>query len=158
MGATRKTGIWLAKPTAPSSSPEPVRRYTSHDWATVCIHVPIREMSCPLKKSWKLRWRSARPAACQLSFAAGGVCPDFFCLVLDGNLSFQPRSVIWMICGTSGTQYIVRFKNGPKRRQFSRETPCSFRRDSGTSTPPSSVMFGILDEVVTSLSAGSELQ
>jgi hypothetical protein len=27
--------------------------------------VPIKEMSCPLKKSWKLRWRNARPAACQ---------------------------------------------------------------------------------------------
>jgi hypothetical protein len=27
--------------------------------------VPIREISCPLKKSWKLRWRSARHAACQ---------------------------------------------------------------------------------------------
>jgi hypothetical protein len=26
----------------------------------VCIHVPISEMSCPLKKSWKLRWRNAR--------------------------------------------------------------------------------------------------
>ena len=37
-------------------------RYTSQDWATLCIQVPIREMSCPLKKSWKLRWRMERRA------------------------------------------------------------------------------------------------
>src|SRR5439155_14221934 len=37
-------------------------RYTSQDCATLCIHVPIREMSCPLKNSRKLRWRSDRKA------------------------------------------------------------------------------------------------
>src|SRR5580693_599822 len=64
-GANRNTGTWLANPTDPSSRAEPVSRYTSHDCATLCIQVPISEISCPLKKSWKLRWRSARPAACQ---------------------------------------------------------------------------------------------
>jgi len=29
----------------------------------LCIQVPISEMSWPLKKSWKLRWRSARRVA-----------------------------------------------------------------------------------------------
>ncbi len=29
----------------------------------LCIQVPISEMSCPLKKSWKLRWRNARKVA-----------------------------------------------------------------------------------------------
>ena len=38
-------GIWLAKPTVPSRTAEPVSRYTSHDWATVCIHVPMSETS-----------------------------------------------------------------------------------------------------------------
>ncbi len=70
IGATRKTGIWLENPTAPSSNPEPVSLYTSQDCATVCIHVPISEINCPLKKSWKLRCRRARPAACQRPPAA----------------------------------------------------------------------------------------
>lgn len=26
----------------------------------LCIQVPINEISCPLKKSWKFRWRNAR--------------------------------------------------------------------------------------------------
>jgi hypothetical protein len=29
----------------------------------LCIHVPISEINCPLKKSWKLRWRKARKVA-----------------------------------------------------------------------------------------------
>jgi len=44
----------------PSSADEPVSRYTSHDCATFCIHVPISEMSWPAKNNWKLRCRSAR--------------------------------------------------------------------------------------------------
>src|SRR5450631_487850 len=62
-GDAKKTGNWLAKPTEPSKSDDPVILYTSQDCATVCIQVPIREMSCPLKNSWKLRWRMARRAA-----------------------------------------------------------------------------------------------
>ena len=50
-GASRKTGIWLANPTVPRSKAEPVSRYTSHDCATVCIQVPISEISWPVKKS-----------------------------------------------------------------------------------------------------------
>src|SRR6266576_1861367 len=60
MGANRNTGIWLANPTAPSRSDDPVSLYTSQDCATVCIQVPISEISCPEKKSWKLRCLSAR--------------------------------------------------------------------------------------------------
>jgi hypothetical protein len=60
IGASRKTGIWLANPTRPSSIVEPVSEYTSHDCATDCIHVPISEMSWPPKKSRKLRCLSAR--------------------------------------------------------------------------------------------------
>jgi len=42
----------------------------------VCIQVPIREMSCPLKKSWKLRWRKARRVAgSHTAFCAD--CPEF---------------------------------------------------------------------------------
>ena len=35
-------------------------RYTSQDCAILCIQVPISEISCPPKKSWKLRCLSAR--------------------------------------------------------------------------------------------------
>src|ERR1700691_2129838 len=59
-GATRKVGIWPAKLTVPSSSAEPVSRYTSHDVAMRVIQVPISEMVWPPKKSLKLRCRSAR--------------------------------------------------------------------------------------------------
>ncbi len=59
-GATRNVGIWPAKLTVPSSSAEPVSRYTSHDVAMRVIQVPISEMVCPPKKSLKLRCRSAR--------------------------------------------------------------------------------------------------
>ena len=64
-GERRKIGICEANPTIPSSSDDPVSRYTSHDCAIVCIQVPISEINWPLKKSWKLRCRSARPATCQ---------------------------------------------------------------------------------------------
>src|ERR1035438_9131972 len=63
IGAMMNTGIWLAKPTVPSSNAEPVMRYTSQDWATVCIQVPISEMAWPAKNSWKLRCRKARTAS-----------------------------------------------------------------------------------------------
>src|ERR1700722_10146273 len=59
-GATRNVGIWPAKLTVPSSSAEPVSRYTSHDVAMRVIQVPISEMVWPPKKSLKLRCRSAR--------------------------------------------------------------------------------------------------
>jgi hypothetical protein len=39
----------------------------------------MSEISCPLKKSWKLRCRSALPAACQRDPALGaasGLLPD----------------------------------------------------------------------------------
>lgn len=62
-GAIRNTGICAANPTAPSRREEPVSLYTSHDWAMTCIQVPISEISCPPKKSWKLRCRKARKAA-----------------------------------------------------------------------------------------------
>src|SRR5271154_1738379 len=62
-GATRKTGNWLAKPTDPSNRDDPVKRYTNQACATVCIQVPVSEISCPVKKSWKLRWRIARSVA-----------------------------------------------------------------------------------------------
>ena len=49
-GASRNTGIWPQNPTSPSSTVEPVSRYTSHDWATDCIQVPTSDTSCPEKK------------------------------------------------------------------------------------------------------------
>ena len=64
-GATRNTGNWLANPTDPNSNGEPVIRYTSHDCATVCIHVPTSEINWPQKKSWKFRCFSARMPALQ---------------------------------------------------------------------------------------------
>src|SRR5579862_6695095 len=63
MGDNRNTGIWLAKFTDPSSADEPVSRYTRQDCATVCIHVPIREMSWPKKNRRKFRCRRARTVA-----------------------------------------------------------------------------------------------
>ena len=83
IGATRNTGIWLAKPTDPSSKPEPVILYTSHDCATVCIQVPIREISCPPKKSWKFRWRRARPAGCQREPPPLGLAESFWMAVFE---------------------------------------------------------------------------
>src|ERR1043165_8122643 len=44
----------------PNHHAEWVRRYTSQASPAVCIQVPVSETSCPLKKSWKLRWRRAR--------------------------------------------------------------------------------------------------
>jgi len=79
-GAVRKTGIWLANPTEPSNSEDPVSRYTSQASAMLCIHVPMSEMSCPLKKSWKLRWRRARNVVVKLRFrscALGGAASSF---------------------------------------------------------------------------------
>src|ERR1700752_1134908 len=96
MGATRNTGIWLANPTDPSSSQDPVNRFTSQDWPTVCIQVPIKEISCPLKKSWKLRCRRARPAACQRNVPASELFwmelleSATFHLADDAVLSFAP--------------------------------------------------------------------
>jgi len=51
---------------------EPVNRYTSQAWAMFCIQVPMREISWPLKKSWKLRWRSARKVTESLVVQNGG--------------------------------------------------------------------------------------
>ena len=59
-GANRNVGICPAKLTVPSSSADPVSRYTSHAVATRVIHVPISEIVCPPKNSRKLRCRSAR--------------------------------------------------------------------------------------------------
>jgi len=53
--------------------------------------VPIREINCPLKKSWKLRCRNARPAACQRSLGLSGAGP----LVAD--------TLSWMGTFDSGT-------------------------------------------------------
>ena len=72
MGATRNTGIWLAKPTVPSNSVDPVMRYTSHDWATVCIQVPTSEINWPAKNNWKLRCRRARTAVATLDRGEAG--------------------------------------------------------------------------------------
>ena len=41
---------WAAA-TTPSHSGSLVSCSTSHAWATVCIHVPIREMPWPVKNS-----------------------------------------------------------------------------------------------------------
>src|ERR1700691_6147663 len=61
-GATRKVGIWPAKLTVPSSSAEPVSRYTSHDVAMRVIQVPMSEIVWPPKNSRKLRCRNERHA------------------------------------------------------------------------------------------------
>src|SRR5271170_5865984 len=46
-------------------------RYTSQAWATFCIHVPIKEIIWPLKKSWKLRWRRERTMSRKRERAGG---------------------------------------------------------------------------------------
>jgi len=74
-GENKKTGNWLANPTDPSRSEDPVRRYTSHACATFCIQVPTRDMSCPPEKSWKFRCLRARRVTGkprELDFAAVG--------------------------------------------------------------------------------------
>jgi len=73
MGDKRKIGICEQKPTAPNKSDDPVSLYTSQDCATFCIQVPISEISCPLKKSWKLRCRSERNATASLDCSEVGL-------------------------------------------------------------------------------------
>ena len=53
--ASNSTGTVCSAITAPSAVAECVSVRTSHACAVICIQVPIREMSCPLKNSWKLR-------------------------------------------------------------------------------------------------------
>ena len=60
IGPSRNMGIWPANATVPSSSDDPVRRYTSHASAMLSIHVPTSEIICPPKKSRKLRCFSER--------------------------------------------------------------------------------------------------
>src|SRR5580704_8856004 len=60
----------------------------SHACATVCIQVPTREIICPLKKSLKLRCRSARkvPAARPCTPAPGvGALSDCESIVVGGE-------------------------------------------------------------------------
>src|SRR5690349_8175842 len=64
-GAKMNTGICEAKPMEPSRTEDPVIRYTSHDSAIVCIHVPISETSWPVKNNWKLRCFNARKVVFQ---------------------------------------------------------------------------------------------
>src|ERR1700693_2456856 len=71
-GANRKVGICPEKPTIPSKSAEPVKRYTSQLVARRVIHVPIRETVWPLKYRRKLRDRSARQACERPGLLAGG--------------------------------------------------------------------------------------
>ena len=47
-------------PMTPSLKGELVNSRTSQAWATVCIQVPIREMSWPARKRRKSRWARAR--------------------------------------------------------------------------------------------------
>jgi hypothetical protein len=54
---------------------------------------------------------------------AGGVYPDFFCLVLDGIYRFSHDGYLNDIRHVGHREF--RFKNGPKRRQFKRDA-CSF--------------------------------
>jgi hypothetical protein len=48
----RRCAVSVANDVRPRSAEDPVRRKTSHDSATDCIHVPVSEISWPLKKSW----------------------------------------------------------------------------------------------------------
>ena len=66
----------LANDTTPSINDEFVSFSTSHDCATICIQVPISEISCPMKKSLKLRCRSARNAvSLPLQLSCAGTSP-----------------------------------------------------------------------------------
>ena len=71
-GAKRNDGNLAGKSHRTQQQCRSVIRYTSHDCATLCIQVPISEISWPLKKSWKLRCRKARPATCQRDKAPAG--------------------------------------------------------------------------------------
>src|ERR1700676_1368927 len=75
----------------------------SHACATVCIQVPTREIICPLKKSWKLRWRSARnmPAARPCPAAPGeGAVPDCRSTVDGGESAISCEAIFYCIAGT----------------------------------------------------------
>jgi hypothetical protein len=46
---SRSTGRNCMNPSSPSMRAEEVRRCMSQPWATLCIHVPMRETSCPVQ-------------------------------------------------------------------------------------------------------------
>src|SRR2546422_782251 len=54
------TGRNCMNPSRPSMKEESVSRCMSQPCATLCIQVPISEMSCPVQKRRKFRWPRAR--------------------------------------------------------------------------------------------------
>src|SRR5580704_728928 len=119
IGASRNTGICPAKPTTPSRSDEPVKRYTSQDCATFCIQVPISEINCPLKKSWKLRCRSERTIPRARERLSGSVlCGRDFAigLIVRRNrrwVDFDPAMFFQAGSGQNGAIEITFLAEGP---------------------------------------------
>ena len=65
----------------------------------------MSEMSCPLKNSWKLRWRRAREAICQRDSRAGASSPALSAgLARLGSLT-QPLRFLWMTITALQTNY-----------------------------------------------------
>src|SRR5579872_3074136 len=102
MGESKKIGICEEKLTAPSSSDDPVSLYTSQDCATFCIHVPIREISCPPKKSWKLRCRIERKATANLD-CSGVLRVAGSRSGASGSSESSRRVVLWFSYDTHGS-------------------------------------------------------
>src|SRR5579864_8420428 len=65
----------------------------------LCIQVPISEMSCPLKKSWKLRWRKARKVAGRVIARVGE--PFSACSSEPGGL-FKGKSFKYLLHDSAG--------------------------------------------------------
>jgi len=64
-------------------------------------------MSCPLKKSWKLRWRRALPAACQFNLRLVAACvlavgPSGMEVFASATVSF-----VWMTLRPPKHHYIA---------------------------------------------------
>src|SRR5258708_40008757 len=87
----------LANDPPPSIKDEFVSFSPSHDCATICIQVPMSEISCPMKKSLKLRCRRARNAvSLPLQLSCAGTSPpasSASAASISGTVSmfFSPR-------------------------------------------------------------------
>src|SRR5580704_12794107 len=97
----------------------------------LCIQVPIREMSWPPKKSWKLRWWKARRVAGNpIARAAEPVraCGSELGELLNRNLS-KPAYIVRLVGSAAVPVAVVGRFTRTRRGQMPSRQPARFRRD-----------------------------
>ena len=79
-GPNSRIGPKASAVSIPSATPLPVSWSTSHAAATICIHVPVTEIACPMKKrrkfsewprEWNVRWTVTRTGVTSVPPTAG---------------------------------------------------------------------------------------